>query len=119
MEIILAKLRLQLSKNEEEQNINPTQYRRLIGSLWYLHNMRPNLEFSVGIVSRFMGIPNASHLATAKRTLRYIKGSIGCRVLFLATCKGRSFKLFGYADSNLYGDKDDRKPIIRYIFMYE
>lgn len=46
--------RLQLSKNEDEQDVDPTQYRRSIGSLRYLCNMGLYLAFSVSIVSRFM-----------------------------------------------------------------
>lgn len=36
---------LQLSKNEVEEDIDPTQYGRLIGSLCYLCNMRLDLAF--------------------------------------------------------------------------
>ncbi|MCI30279.1 gag-pol polyprotein, partial [Trifolium medium] len=55
--------RLQLSKSENEENVDPTQYRRIIGSLRYLCNTRPDLVYSVGIVSRFMEKPKISHLA--------------------------------------------------------
>jgi hypothetical protein len=67
--------RLQLSKNGEEAEIDPTQYRRLIGSLRYLCNTRPDLAYSVGVVSRFMQKPKLSHLAATKRILRYIRGT--------------------------------------------
>ncbi|GAU23070.1 hypothetical protein TSUD_183690 [Trifolium subterraneum] len=65
--------RLQLSKNEEEVEVDPTQYRRLIGPLRYLCNTKPDLAYSVGIVSRFMQKPKLSHLAAVKRILRYIR----------------------------------------------
>src|SRR3954469_19267405 len=74
--------RLQLSKSEDEQDVDPTQYRRLIGSLRYLCNTRPDLAFSVGIASRFMERPKISHMAVVKRILRYIKGTLGCGILF-------------------------------------
>ena len=61
--------RLQLSKSEDEQDVDPTQYTRLTGSLRYLCNTRPNLAFSVGIASRFMERPKVSHLAAVKRIL--------------------------------------------------
>src|ERR1044072_6292203 len=78
------KPRLQLSKNEDEGDVNPTQHRRLIRSLRYLCNTRPDLAFSVGIVSRFMERPKVSHLAAVKRILHFIKGTLGCRILFPA-----------------------------------
>lgn len=92
--------RMQMSKNEHEQNVNPTQYRRMIGSLWYLCNTRLYFAFNVGIVRRFMERPNVSHLAAVKRILRYIKGSIGCKILFPATEKVRNYNLLGYTDFN-------------------
>jgi len=113
-----AETRLQLSKSEEEQDVDPTQYRRLIGSLRYLCNTRPDLAFSVGIASRFMERPKVSHLAAVKRILRYVKGTLGCGILFPASDMGRSCELLGYTDSNWCGDKDDRKSTAGYLFMF-
>lgn len=79
----------QLSKNEDEQDVDLTQYRRLIGSLSYLCNTCMDLAFSVGIVSNFMGRSKVSHLATVKRILRYMKDSVGCGILFPAANTGR------------------------------
>lgn len=118
MEITPAEPRLQLSKNEDEQDINQTWYMRLIGPLRYVCNTIPDLEFSVYMVRRFMGRPKGSHLAAVKRILRYIKSLIGYKILFPATDKGRSCKLLGYTDSNWCRDKYDRKSTVGYIFMY-
>lgn len=40
-----------------------TQFRSLVGSLRYLVNTRPDLAYSVGIVSRFMEAPSTEHWA--------------------------------------------------------
>ncbi|XP_050889249.1 uncharacterized mitochondrial protein AtMg00810-like [Lathyrus oleraceus] len=109
--------RLQLSKNEDEQDVDPTQYRSLIGSLRYLCNTRLDLSFSVGIVSRFMGRPNVSHLEAVKRIIIYVKDSIGCGILFPAADTDRKCNFPGFIDSNWCRDKHDRKFIARYIFM--
>ncbi|XP_050900785.1 secreted RxLR effector protein 161-like [Lathyrus oleraceus] len=109
---------LQLSKSEHEQDVNPTQYRRLVRSLWYLCNTIPDLVFSVEIVSRFMERPNVCHLATIKRILRYVKGSISYEILFPATDNGRKCNLLIYTDFNWCSDKDDIKSTSGYIFMY-
>lgn len=86
--ISLAEPMLQLSNNKDEQDVIPSQYMRLVGSLHYLCNMRPDLTFSVGIMSRFMERPKMSHLEAIKRILRYVKGSIGSRNLFPLIDKG-------------------------------
>lgn len=98
--ITAGESRLQLSKNEVEQDVNPIQYRRLIGSLCYLCNTQSYLEFSVNIVRRFMMRPKVSHLATVKRILGHVKGSIGYRVLFPAMDKGKKCDLLGFTNSN-------------------
>ncbi|XP_050909387.1 secreted RxLR effector protein 161-like [Lathyrus oleraceus] len=110
--------RVQLSKSDEEEDVNPTLYRSLIGSLQYLCNTRPKLAFSVSIVSRFMERPKVSHLAAVKRILRYVKGTLDCRILFPASDTWPKCNLLGYTDSNWCGDKDDRKSTAGYIFMF-
>ncbi|XP_058775683.1 uncharacterized protein LOC131649958 [Vicia villosa] len=103
---------LQLSKNEDEQDVNPTQYRRLIGSLRYSCNTR--LDF----VSRFIERSKVSHLAAVKRILRYVKGSISCGILFPAMDTCRKCNVFDFTNSNWCGDKDVRKSTVGYIFMF-
>jgi hypothetical protein len=52
---------LKLSKFEGGELVNSTRYRKLIGSLIYLKNTRPNLSYLVSILSRFMQEPRESH----------------------------------------------------------
>lgn len=109
---------LQLSKNEDEEDVDPTKCRRLIGSLCYLCNTQPNLSFSVGIVSRIMERPKVSHIAAVKRILRYVKGSVSCRILFPTVDSGIKCNFLDFTEYNWCGDKDDRKPTAGYIFMF-
>jgi hypothetical protein len=46
--------RLKLSRNSTTDEVDATQYRRLVGSLRYLAHTRLDLAFSVGYVSWFM-----------------------------------------------------------------
>ena len=46
--------RLKLSSDSTTEEVDATQYRRLVESLCYLAHTRPDLAFSVGYVSRFM-----------------------------------------------------------------
>jgi hypothetical protein len=45
-----CEFRLQLTKEPEEKEVDATEYRKLIGSLRYLCNTRPDIAYSVGIV---------------------------------------------------------------------
>ncbi|XP_066321103.1 uncharacterized mitochondrial protein AtMg00810-like [Miscanthus floridulus] len=53
--------RLKLSHDITTEEVDATQYRRLVGSLRYLAHTRPDLAFSVGYVSRFMQRPTTEH----------------------------------------------------------
>lgn len=53
--------RLKLSKKMEEEVVNPTAYRSLIGSLRYLVNTRPDIAYAVGVVSRYLEAPSNQH----------------------------------------------------------
>nr|XP_034568569.1 uncharacterized mitochondrial protein AtMg00810-like [Setaria viridis] len=50
--------RLKLSRDSTAEEVDATQYRRLVGSLHYLTHTRSDLAFSVGYVSR---CPEAAH----------------------------------------------------------
>ncbi|XP_058767589.1 secreted RxLR effector protein 161-like [Vicia villosa] len=114
-----TKQRLQLSENEEEQNVHLTQYIRLIGAICYLCNTRPNLAFNVAIASKFMERPKVSHLAAVKRILRYIKRSIGCEIVFPTMDRSRKCNLLDFTNSNWCEDKYDRKSTTEHIFMFD
>jgi hypothetical protein len=49
--------RLKLSKLKNGEAMDPTGYRSIIGSLRYILNTRPDLAFSVGVMSRYMEAP--------------------------------------------------------------
>ncbi|GAU26253.1 hypothetical protein TSUD_224440 [Trifolium subterraneum] len=109
--------RLQLSRETEEKDVDSTEYRRLVGSLRYLCNTRPDIAYSVGIISRYTERPKMSHLSAAKRILRYIKGTMDYGIVFNKPDK-KSIELIGYTNSNWCGDKDDRKSTAGYVFLY-
>ncbi|KDP30510.1 hypothetical protein JCGZ_16690 [Jatropha curcas] len=50
-----------LKKQDGEPFVDATEYRRIIGSLRYLVNTRPDLAYSVGVVSRYMDTPTVTH----------------------------------------------------------
>jgi hypothetical protein len=84
-----AEPRQHLSSCTEEKDVDSTYYRKIIGSLRYLCNTRPDLAYSVVIVSRFMEAPKSSHLMAVKRILRYVRGTIDHGILFPASDRGK------------------------------
>ena len=64
-----------------------TGYQRLIGRLLYLTNSRPDISYSVQLLSQFMQHPKQSHYDAALRIVRYVKQSPGQGILFSAASK--------------------------------
>lgn len=54
---------------------NPLPYQRLIGKLLYLTITRPNISYTVHILSIFMQHPTTTHFQANKRVLRYFLSS--------------------------------------------
>jgi hypothetical protein len=68
--------RLKLSRDSTTEEVDATQYLRLVGSLRYLAHRRPDLAFSIGYVSRFMQRPTMEHQQAVKRIIRYVAGTL-------------------------------------------
>ncbi|KAK3012400.1 hypothetical protein RJ639_010565 [Escallonia herrerae] len=105
---------VKVSKHGEGDNIHPTFFKSLVGSLRYLTCTRLDILFGVGLVSRYMEAPTTSHLKMAKRILRYIKGTLDYGIMYSSS---QDFKLVGYCDSDWAGDKDDRKSTTGSLLM--
>nr|GEY80506.1 retrovirus-related Pol polyprotein from transposon TNT 1-94 [Tanacetum cinerariifolium] len=85
-----------LSKFEGGEPVDANNYRSLVGSLRYLTSTRPDLSYSVGVISRFMKNPKYAHWIALKRILRYVKGteSFG---LFYSSSKEYTLTAFTWA----------------------
>ncbi|XP_028215213.1 uncharacterized protein LOC114397350 [Glycine soja] len=103
-----------LSKDDEQNKVDATVYRSLVGSLIYLTNSRPDIVHAVNIVSRFMSNPRKTHFAAAKRILRYAKGTKDFGILYKTN---RDFNLTCYTDRDWAGSTDDRKSTSGYMFL--
>ena len=102
----LMETKIQVHKDDEGHPVDATEYRRVIGSLRYLLNTRPDLSFAVGVASRFMQRPTEMHQKIVKQILRYLKGTMHYGLVY---CSGGVERITGYTDSDLAGDLDDRK----------
>lgn len=54
---------------------DPSVYRRLVGQLLYLAVTRPDISFSVHVLSQFIAAPTSEHLTAAHKVLRYLKAA--------------------------------------------
>ena len=61
---------------------DPKRYRRLVGKLNYLIVTRPDIAYSVGVLSQYMSSPTISHWAAIEHILSYLKEAPGCEILY-------------------------------------
>ena len=108
--------REKFTNGEGGTRVNSIEYRRLIGSLRYLTHTRPDLLFSMGILSRYMENQNQEHYNGVKRVLGYVKGTEDYGLFYK---KGESNpELIGYNDSDFAGDCSGRKITSGHIFFF-
>ena len=100
-------LKEQISKDEGGKTVDPTMFKSMVGGLRYLVNTRPDIAFSVGVVSRYMERPTTLHLSAVKRILRYVKGTVHYGLMY-SSDSGNNM-ITGFSDSDLGGIIDDRK----------
>lgn len=96
---------LKLSKCTEEDQIDVTMYKSLIGSLMYLCvATRPDISHAVSKLSQYNSDPRQSHWVAAKRVLRYVQGTLSMGLVHKKT----GDPLVGFVDADWGGDLDDR-----------
>eukprot|EP01018_Ginkgo_biloba_P029064 Gb_03194 [translate_table: standard] len=98
-----------------ESTIDFTLYMELIGSLIYLTITWLDISFAIGLRSRFIFMfdPQQSHLKSAKRILRYLKGMTD---FVLEFTQNSYFKLTGHSDFDWAGCVDSWKSTGGYCF---
>lgn len=94
------------------------EYQSLIGALMYISVFtKPDISASVAILSKKIKDPTYEDWTEAKRTLRYLKGTINYQ-LKLGNEDTKENNLVGYSDADWAGCKLDRKSNTGYIFLY-
>jgi hypothetical protein len=93
------------------------QYQQLVGSLNYLVAWtRPDLAFPVSQCARFMSNPGPSHVAAAKRILRYAKGTMDEGITYTHR-EANGNQLYAFADADHAGDPEGRRSVTGYAVM--
>ncbi|GJR95478.1 ribonuclease H-like domain, reverse transcriptase, RNA-dependent DNA polymerase [Tanacetum coccineum] len=88
-----------LTKIMEGTMVNSIEYRSLIRCLRYLLHTRPNLSYSIGLLSRFMQEPKEQHMKAIRQVLRYVKGTKDYGITYK---HNGGNKIHGFSDSS-YG----------------
>lgn len=113
---IQSNIKLEKSTEEEIIDFKKTEhdYRAAIGCLNYLSQCtRPDITYTVGIVSQFLEKPGIKHWQAFKRCLRYLKGT---QSLGLEYSKGEDFNLVGYSDSS-WAENDLKKSTSGFTYF--
>ncbi|KAJ9566785.1 LOW QUALITY PROTEIN: hypothetical protein OSB04_002751 [Centaurea solstitialis] len=106
---------LKLTKVTEERYVDTTEYRSIIGCLRYLLHTRPDLSFSVGLLSRFMQEPQEQHMKAIKQVLRYIKGTKDYGITYGHEGGNR---IQGYSDSSYGVNTQEGKGTTGIVFYF-
>ena len=100
-----------MSSDDGTKEVDATMYRQLVGNLIYLTTTRPDLAYSISVLSQFMSKPLESHWVAAKSVLRYLFGTVNYGILYT---DASDVILAGFLDSDWAGNLDDRRSIIGY-----
>ncbi|KAL8149358.1 hypothetical protein AgCh_006394 [Apium graveolens] len=92
----------------------PTFYRAIVGKLLYLTSSRPDICFSVQLLSQFLHAPRQAHLVAVERVLRYLKLTSQHGLFFSAKS---SLTFQGFSDSDWGGDPGDHRSVGEYCFL--
>jgi hypothetical protein len=90
---------------------NATQYHSLAGTLQYLTFTRPDIAFAVQQIHLYMHDPRELHLATLKRILRYLQGTLS---LGLTMYRSSPTDLVVYTDADSSGCLDTHRSTSGY-----
>jgi hypothetical protein len=95
-----------LGPDEDGEAVDQREYMSMIGSLMYLTTTWPDIQFVVGLCTRFQSSPRSSHRTAVQRVLRYLKHTLEFGIWYSASS---SLDLVGFSDADFVGCVIDRK----------
>ena len=94
---------------------DPTMYRKMVGSLIYATISRPDVSYSVGLVSQFMQELRKPHLDRVWRIIRYLCATVDYALFYAADTP---LELYAYTDADWAGSAHDRRSTSGYMFSF-
>nr|GEY16002.1 ribonuclease H-like domain, reverse transcriptase, RNA-dependent DNA polymerase [Tanacetum cinerariifolium] len=104
-----------LTKITEGRMVNSTENQSLIGCLRYPLHTKPDLSYSVGILSRFMQEPKEKHMKAIRQVLRFVKGTKDYGITYK---HNEGNKIQGFSDSSYGVNTQEGKGTTEIIFYY-
>ncbi|RVX01052.1 Retrovirus-related Pol polyprotein from transposon TNT 1-94 [Vitis vinifera] len=102
---------VKLEESDGSVPVDKGRYQRLVGKLIYLSHTRPDIGFSVSVVSQFMNNPTEKHMTAVIRILRYLKMTPG-KGLFFQRTTNKEIEIF--SDADWAGSVTDRRSTSGY-----
>lgn len=96
-------------------DVDNTIYKKMVGRLTYLTFTRPDLMFSVCLISRYLEKPTHMYTPAVKKILRYLRGTVDLGIFYGNFGKEESV---AFTDSDYVGDVDDRKNTSSFAFIH-
>ncbi|GJR59225.1 retrovirus-related pol polyprotein from transposon TNT 1-94 [Tanacetum coccineum] len=95
-----------LDEDTQGKAVDPTHYRRTIGTLMYPTASRPDLTFDVCMCARYQAKHIKKHLHAVKRIFKYLQGTINWGLWYP---KDSFIALTAYANADHAGCQDSRR----------
>ena len=95
---------------EKDETLNNIPYKEAIGSLMSLAMItRPDISYSVGVLSRYADKPKRAHWNGIKRVIKCIKGTSNYGLFYGRNDSSKNVKIVAYSDADFAGDNETRK----------
>lgn len=99
----------------EKQAMKDVPYQEAIGGLLYLsQGTRPDIAYTVNMLSKYNNNPGRPHWEAVKRVMRYLKGTLHARLKF---SKDGNPNIVSFTDSDWASDEDDRRSCTGHAFV--
>src|SRR5579871_6115728 len=105
---------IKISKSTEPEPYNLQYYQKAIENLMYaMLGTRPDIAYTVSVISQFHSNPNQTHWNILKQTFQYLKETIELGILY---GNMNELKLERFSNSDWGENINSRKSTSRYIF---
>ena len=99
---------------EERERMSRIPSASAVGSIMYaMPCPRPDVAYSLGVVSRYQSDPGEAHWQVVKTILKYLRNTKDQMLIYGET----DLKLEGFTDSSFESDRDDSKSVSGYVFI--